>query len=156
MLKKAIFRLICIGVFGASAAVIWFLASTLLLRTEYRETALEINDAFIESDPEIITVSQGGITLPASRTLVDFYDRFLLDRTTTVFNRKPAPPEDTTISIQCGNRTLSFTGLDDESATQICWKGPEEEKNFTVRSQVTFIQLNSYFQNYKRKSAREE
>lgn len=47
------------------------------------------------------------------------------------------------------------TGLEDGSAVGIKWKTPEKETFYTVRSEMTFQQLNAYFLNFKKKSQSE-
>lgn len=153
--KQKLFWPICIIGFGVIAAIIIWFISVLMMRTEYKDTALEINDAFLAAGPEGTTVSQGDITLPATQSLIDYYDRFLLENTTIVFNKKPAEPDETSISLQCGDKTLRLTGLEDGTAIHVCWSTPDQEKNYTVRSQVTFMQLNSYWKNYLRNMSRE-
>lgn len=153
--KQKLFWPICIIGFGVIAAIIIWFISVLMMRTEYKDTALEINDAFLAAGPEGTTVSQGDITLPATQSLIDYYDRFLLENTTIVFNKKPAEPDETSISLQCGDKTLRYTGLEDGTAINVCWITPEGEKYYTVRTQITFNQLNSYWKNYMRNMSRE-
>lgn len=153
--RQKLFWPICIIGFAVILAIIIWFISVLRLRTEYRDTALEINEAFLAAGPERTTVSQGDVTLPASQTLIDYYDRFLLEGATIVFNKKPAEPDETSIFLQCGDKTLRFTGLEDGTAISVCWITPDGEKYYTVRSQVTFIQLNNYWKNYVRNMSRE-
>lgn len=153
--RQKLFWPICIIGFGVIVAiVIWFI-SVLMMRTEYKDTALEINDAFLAAGPEGTTVSQGDITLPATQSLIDYYDRFLLEKSTIVFNKKQAEPDASSITLQCGDKTLRFTGLEDGTAINVCWITPEGEKYYTVRTQITFIQLNNYWKNYVRNMSRE-
>ena len=154
--KNGIFWICCIAAVGIAAAVIWFVGFTLKLKTEYKKTAQEINDAFLKSGPGGTTVSQDGVTLPASQELIDYYDSFLLFNKTVVFNKKTAEANKESITFNIGGKTLRFTGLEDGSAIHICWTVSGEEKNYTVRSQITFMQLNSYMQNYKRKVEKAE
>ena len=135
---------------GVCAALIVFFVWTLNLKTAYRADCLEINDAILASPAETNLVHCGGETYPASDALVQYYNVYLLARDTTVYSRKASEHTDRTITIELAGGSLSLTELDDPSAVAIEWKTPEHTKTYLVRnSAVTFLQLRSYFTNYK-------
>ena len=136
--------------FAVTASVIIFFIYILVLRTGYRSAALEINDAVLSESSA--TISRGDETFPASPGVVDYYNRFLLDKYTIVFSRKAAALTDDSIILDIGKNELSYTGLEDGTAIAVKWKTPEKEKNFVVRSQITFMQLSAYYENYRRKN----
>ena len=149
--KGALFTVCCIAAFVMAAAVIAFVVYVLVLRTNYKKTALEINEAFRTTAPESVLVAQGDTQLPADRQVTEYYNKFLLYEKTVVFNRKKTEKTEKTISIIIKDCEFDLTGVEDGSAVAIRWKTPEKEEFYTVRTEVTFIQLDAYFQNYKRK-----
>ena len=144
------FIVITCAAFGLAAAVIVFFVYTLRLRTIYRETAIEVNDAILAAND--ITLSCGSDTFEIAPAAVDYYNRFLLHGKTVVYSRKEVPETAQTIIVNISGSTLSFTGIDDGSAIAVKWKTPQDEKHFIVRSQITYMQLKAYFDNYKRKA----
>ena len=94
----------------------------------------------------------GYLSFPVQSADIEYYDMFLLNQDTVVFSRKAATETDATIRIDFGTERLSFTGIDDGSAIALCWKTPENEKHYMVRSQMTFSQLNAFFINCSRKA----
>ena len=147
--SRAALTIISVLAFGAALSVIIFLIHTMVLRTSYRSAALEINDAILSGSR--MTISRGDETLPAGPDAVDYYNQFLLFNNTIVFSGKSIPATDKSILLQIGENELTFTGLEDGSAIAVRWKTAKGEKNYIVRSQITFTQLNSYYNNYKRK-----
>ena len=134
---------------GIALSMIVFFTYILLLRTNYKNTALEINDAILTN--RNVTISCGDDTCPASHEVVEYYNKFLLFRNTVVFSKKTVPVTSESIVLGIGDNELSFTGLEDGSAIAIKWKTAEDDKNYIVRSQMTFMQLKAYYNNYKRK-----
>ena len=144
------FLLPCIAAFAAVIAVSVFLIYTLVLRTGYKEDALEINEAFHTHSEAVL--SRGDLSFKVQTTDIEYYDQFLLAKGTAVFSRKPVSETNDTIQISFGSEKLSFTGIEDGSAIALCWKTSEKEKHYIVRSQITIYQLNSYFENLHRKA----
>lgn len=145
-------KLIAAAAFAAAAGAIAFTVYVLALRTDYKETALEINDAILAAGKQA-AISRGGETFKASGDVTDYYNRFLLDTYTQVYSRKSTQKTDDTITIELGENSLSYTGLEDGTAIGICWETPEKRKDFRVRSLTTFMQLGAFFDNYSRKEA---
>lgn len=137
-----------ISAVGASA----FLIYTLALRTDYKETALQINDAILESrDRTVLRI--GEMEAPAGIEVVDYYDQFLLDPYTAVYSRKKAVPTDETgIVLEFDRCTLSFEKLEDGSAVLLTWITPEKQKQFCVRSMYSFMSMKAYGENYLKKA----
>ena len=152
--KKAIFYLMCVIALAAAAAVIGFLVYTLKLRTDFRADAMEINNMFLKKG--IVNVSCGEESFQFPAEDLEYYDKFLLDRNTVVFSRKRVPENENTIVLAFGNEALSFTGLEDGSAIALCWKTPDHEKHYIVRSSLSFMQLSAYYTNCRRKAGRQE
>lgn len=142
--------LICITAAASGIAVGVFFIYTLILRSNYKKDALAINDAF--RFHTTATLSRGDLSFPVQSADIEYYDMFLLNQDTVVFSRKAATETDATIRIDFGTERLSFTGIDDGSAIALCWKTPENEKHYIVRSQMTFSQLNAFFINCSRKA----
>ena len=135
-----------------AAVLIAFVCYVLILRTDYKKTALEINEAFRTTPAESIIVVQGDTELPADAQLTDFYNKFLLYSKTVVFNRKKSETNENTITFKIKGKQLSLTGLEDGSAIAIHWEDSEKEAFYTVRAEMTFQQLSAYFNNYKKKA----
>ena len=127
-----------------------FLVYTLMLKTEYKNTAFEINESFRTEDTVTMRKGDDSVSLPVSDAA--YYNTFLLNQNTVVFSRKPAETTVETIFLDFGKEVLSFTGLDDGSAIAICWKTPANEKHYIVRSNYSFMQLSAYFTNCRRKA----
>ena len=131
-------------VIGITLSVLIFFTYTLVLRTDYKSTALEINDAILSGCS--MTISRGEDTFPATQETADYYNRFLLLQT-DAFSRRSVPVTDKSIILRIGDNELSFTGLEDNSAIAVKWKTAADDKNYIVRSQITFLQLSAYFSN---------
>ena len=131
-------------VLGITLSVLIFFTYTLVLRTDYKSTALEINDAILSGCN--MTISRGEDTFPATQETADYYNRFLLLQT-DAFSRRSVPVTDKSIILRIGDNELSFTGLEDNSAIAVKWKTAADDKNYIVRSQITFLQLSAYFSN---------
>ena len=121
-----------------------FLIYTLALRTDYKETAIQINDVILANQGRAV-IRVGDKEAPADAGVTDYYNKFLLDKNTAVYSRKKAvPSDDTAIVLEFGQYSLSFEKLEDGSATLITWNTPEKQKQFCVRSQLTFRNLQAY------------
>ena len=131
-----------------------FFVYTLILRTIYKNTALEINESFRKEGS--VTMIRGNESFSIPVSYAEYYDIFLLDRNTVVYSRKPVPAEEETIVLDFGKEQLSFTGLEDGSAIAVCWKTASAEKHFIVRSGTSFMQLNAYYRNCRRKAEEEK
>lgn len=152
--KSAIFILMSVIAFASAAAVVVFLVYTLMLRMNYRADVMDINQSFLKKGTVTVSRGEESFTFPAEE--LEYYDKFLLDRNTTVFSRRSVPETKDTIVLDFGKETLSFTGLEDGSAIAICWKTQEHEKNYIVRTALTFMQLSAYYTNCRRKADSEE
>lgn len=148
---SALGKLIVILVIAAAVGVIAFFVYVLVLRTDYRETALEINEAMLASGSRA-TVSRGDTSLAASAELLDYYNRFFLEGQTLVYSRKSAEMTERTIVLEFGDYKVSFTGMEDGTSIGLHFDMPEGQKDFRVRSTITFMQLEAYFDNYVRKN----
>ncbi len=146
-----ILRIVALAALAAAIGAITFFTYTIVLRTDYKNTAIEINDAVLSFGGQT-TIRQGNTQLDASAPIINYYDRFLLAPKTQAYSRKSIPENDHTISISLGPNRLSFTEGEDSWTTCILWETPEKQKSFCVRSQVTFIQLEAYFHNYEKRS----
>jgi hypothetical protein len=128
-----------------------FFIYTLTLRTDYKETARQINDVILANRGQAV-FRIGETEVPAGTDLTDYYNMFLQDPFTIVYSRKKAlPSDDTVIVLEFGQYSLSFEKLEDGSATLITWITPEKQKQFCVRSQISFMMLRSYGENYVQK-----
>ena len=142
--------ILCAAALIMAMSVGIFFVYTLVLRTIYKNTALEINESFRKEDSVTMIRGDESLRLPSSD--VEYYDMFLLDRNTIVYSRKPVPADEETITLDFGKEQLSFTGADDGSAIAISWKTASAEKHFIVRSSTTFMQLSAYYKNCRRKA----
>ena len=59
-------------VLGITLSVLIFFTYTLVLRTDYKSTALEINDAILSGCN--MTISRGEDTFPATQETADYYN----------------------------------------------------------------------------------
>lgn len=150
-LSSIFLRIAAVVVFVAAAGVISLLVYSLVLRTDYKNTALEIDNTVMNNMGHTSVSDEDG-TYDVPDTVADFYNRFLLDPGTVVYSRKSAGQTDQTITLVFQNEKLSFTGLEDGTIVQILWKTPEGEKNFRVRSLTNFRQLRAYWDNYKKQN----
>ena len=145
--------IICIVALAMALGVGIFFTYTLVLRTEYKNAALEMNEPFKQYSS--VTLRKGDETFSVPTDQVEYYNMFLLDRNTAVFSKKRVPETKETITLDFGREQLSFTGLEDGSAIAITWKTPSDEKHYIVRSSTTFMQLNAYYTNCRRKYKKE-
>ena len=152
--KSALFIIASVIAFAAAAAVIGFLVYTLILRTNFRADAMEINNTFLKKG--MVTVSRGEESFQFPAEELEYYDKFLLDRNTVVFSRRSVPETKDTIVLDFSKESLSFTGLEDGSAIALCRKTPDQEKHYIVRSSISFMQLSAYYTNCRRKAGRQE
>ena len=141
-----------------SLSVIGYFVYTLSLRTNYKETALEINDAILNAKE--ITIESDGKVLPADSDITDYYNMFLLDRNTLVYKRKeykkaPDVPENS-IKLNIGDKSLVYSDLDNEYAILVTWNTPDRNVCFSVRSLTTFRQMKAYLKNYNRRLSNKE
>ena len=144
---------LCGGVaIGVCLALIVYMVYVLQLRTEYRATCLEINDAILAAGEEA-SIERDGAVWPLDQTTLDYYNMRLLDEGTVVYNRRAAALNARSIIIHLGDDRLSFTGLEDGSAINIRWETSGKTRYYTVRSSVSFMQLTAYLSNYIRKTA---
>ena len=117
---KAAALYICGGLaIGSCIALIIFFIHTLKLRTEYRAVCLEINDAILASRIEDDLIIRGDESAPLTQKTADYYDAFLLDSNTAVFNRKVREVNDKSIQLCFNGSILSFTGYGDGSEIHI-------------------------------------
>ncbi|MBR2121547.1 MAG: hypothetical protein IJ930_01180 [Lachnospiraceae bacterium] len=138
----------------AAIAVITFFSYTLWLRTMYKEDALRINEAFLSAGE--YSLSCGEDSVAVSLKEAEYYNRFLLDRNTSVFSRKEVDEDDGTIVLSFEGYRLSFTKADkDGTAIAIKWHPPgtvsQADKSYIVRTQTTYMQLQAYFRNMYKK-----
>ena len=150
MIRKIVFPIVIAAVLAATIGVVVFFVYTLTLRNDYKETAMQINQA-AAAYQERAFIRQGETRIPATADAVNFYDSFLLDGNTAVYSREAAELTEKTIWLEMGDKSLAFTGLEDGSAVYVLWRASAEEKGFRVRSKTTFMQLEAYFQNYARR-----
>ncbi len=133
---------------GSCVALIVFFIFTLRLRAEYREVCLEINDTILASAQKDSTICRGGESAPLSAKVTDYYEKFLLDANTAVFNRKVRGITERSIRLCFPDHTLALTGYGDGSEIAVRWETPEGVKCYTVRNSVTtFLQLDAYMEN---------
>ena len=140
-------RLVVAAVFIFSIGAVLFLAYTLKLRTEYKETATQINEVAAAYQDRAV-IQQGDKRISGTSAIVNFYDQFLLDKSTLVYKKASAELTDRTILLEFGEKSLALTGLEDDNSINIRWKTPEKEKSFCVRSEITFTQLEAYLSHY--------
>ena len=141
---------------GICVALIIFFVYTLQLRTEYRQTALEINEYVLAYQEKGSTVTWKGKTYPLSEACLDYYNRFLLDAKTVVAGRRSMEPTERSIILSFGGGKLTFTQAhEDGYSTNIRWETPDGVKNYEVASQTTFMQMAAYISNYTRRLEQE-
>ncbi len=146
-LKKLMLYISCAAAILGVSAVAVFLIVTLTIRTNYKDMALRVNDAVLETYSQKY-VEKNGERYPADDKLLNYYDKFLLDGNTAVFNSSSADETEKTIRLIMGDKTLALTPLEDGTAINIHWKTPDEDRSFTVRSQTSYMQLEAYLSNY--------
>ena len=151
-LKDGLFIAACAAAVLMAAGLIWVFTHTLVLRTHYKAMALAVNDVILASPAESVFISCGEDKLPANEDVVDYYNKFLLDRNTVVFNGRKAEETDKTITLTFPDASLSFTGLEDGSAINVHFVHGEEDLSYTVRSMMTFTHLTAYWTNYLRRA----
>ena len=135
---------------GCAFSLFVFFIYILVLRSDYKSTALEINSAILMAND--ITISCGDdVPVSANISMIDYYDKFLLDRYTVVFGLKNIPVSADSIIICIGESKLSFTSLNDSTEIAIKWKTSNTEKNYIVRSQMSYFQLKAYYNNLQRR-----
>ena len=152
MKKHLLISLIFIAI-AMTLGVVGFFVYTLVLRTDYKETALVINESF--RTKSTVTVRKGNESFSLPESYVEYYNMFLLDGNTVVFSRKAVPATEKTIILDFGKEQLSFTGLEDGTAIAVSWVTPTDEKHYIVRSKTTFMQLSAYYKNCQRKAENE-
>ncbi len=152
--RKTVLLYVCGGLaVGICAALIVFIVWILVLRTEYKKTCLEINDCILSSTEDQRFILKDGEKYPMSFEVLDYYNRYLLDKKSMVFSRKAVEPTDKSIVLKFSDNTLTFLGIDDETAVLLTWETPSEIKHYKVRNEnYTFRSLNSYMKNYLRKT----
>ena len=151
MKSRIVLVIIAAAVIASAIGVTAFFIYTLALRTDYKETALQINDVILANQGQAI-LRVGELEAPADAEVTDYYNMFLLNPNTTVYSRKKAvPSDDTAIVLEFGQYALSFEKLEDGSATLITWNAPDKQKQFCVRSQISFMNLWFYGENYLRR-----
>lgn len=143
-------RIIAVAAIAAAAGVCIFFVWTLTLRSEYKRTAQEINQAIL-SARDRGTITFDGTETPVTFEVLNYYDMFLTDKYTLVYSREGTEPTDERLDIHLLDELLSLQKLEDGSATLITWQSGGETKTYRVRSLTTYMQLQAYFENYKRK-----
>ena len=148
--RKTALLFICGGIaIGMCVALIAFFAYILVLRTDYKETCLEINEKIVAASPDETFAVMNGEKYPLSSEALNYYDEILLDRKAVVFNRKGAEPDKNSIVLEFSGCTLTFTGQDDGTAFYLHWETPEEVKDYSVRStNYTYTSMVSYLKSY--------
>ena len=141
--------IICAAALAMALGVVIFFIYTIVLRTEYKNAALDMNEPFRQSAS--VTLLRGDESFSVPTDQVEYYNTFLLDQNTTVFSKKQVPETEETITLDFGTQQLSFTGLEDGSAIAVSWKYPSGEKHYIVRSATMFMQLSAYYTNCRRK-----
>ncbi len=138
-----------------AVSCIAFFVYTLALRTAYREDAVAFNSALLRA--ERIVISSSGGSFEADLPTADYYNKFLLDRNTSVYSRQKRMESADTVTITADRDRISFTGFEDGTSIAVRWQ-PDvgREKNYLVRSQTTFMQLRAYFRNQLRRSAADQ
>ncbi|MBQ6551518.1 MAG: hypothetical protein IJL78_08940 [Lachnospiraceae bacterium] len=157
--RKSALLFVCGGLaIAVCLALIGFIAYILVLRTDYKETCLEINDMIVASPSDRNFVVRDGETYPLSEEALNWYDQIFLDRKAVVMNRKEAEPDKNSIVLLISDCTLTLTGQDDGTAFAMCWETPDGVKHYQVRStNYTFTSMNSYLKSYlKRFSTQSE
>ena len=153
--KSTAFLACCAAAVAMAAAVLIFIGYVLVLKTQFRRTAMEINDAILAAPAEKVMLSQGETVFSLDKKASDYYNKFLMDEHTTVFNRKRSETNAKTITLTLDGNSLSFTGLEDGTAIALIWKTEEKTEYYTLRSQTTFLQMDAYFQNCRRRAEKQ-
>ena len=106
---------------GSCLALIVFFVHTLLLRTQYRATCLEINDAILASSAEQNTIQRGDEVYPMPDYVLEYYNILLLEEDTLVRDRSSLPPTAKSIILHISDNSLTFTPVpDDAYAFNLC------------------------------------
>ena len=152
--RKTVLLYVCGGLaIGVCIALIIFIVWVLMLRTEYKQTCLEINDDILASTEDQRFILKDGEKYPLSFEVLDYYNQYLLDKKSMVYSRKTADPADSSIVLKIADKTLTITGIEDGSAVHLTWETPSETKHYKVRNEnYTFRSLDSYMKNYLRKT----
>lgn len=138
----------------AAVMLIIFIVYTLVLRTNYKKMALEINETILEISADSVTVSRDGDVYPVTDEFLEYYNMFFTERKTVPFNRDEAPVSDRTLCFDFGKSQLYLSPYDDLTATNIRWVTEEGEHFFSVRGEITFTLLSSYYTAYTKRSVK--
>lgn len=138
----------------ACVALIVFFVHILVLRTEYREACLEMNDRILaaqKGDPGSIRL--GERSCPLNEAALNYYDIFLLDEKTVVYNRKSFEEDDSCLILSFSDCRLVLKDLDAGVRIGLRWETPEGVRCYSVAcGNYSFMQLGSYFSNLYRHS----
>lgn len=151
--RKAVLLYVCGAIaILAAAAMIAFLVFTLRLRAEYRDTCIEINEAILNSrGTSARTISKGGQSCPLDDRAADYYDMFLLDGKTVVYNRKSYEPDGSCLILSFPGSRLILKDIDAGIRIGVRWETEEGARCYSVAcGTYTFMQLESYFKNMVR------
>ena len=147
--RKRFLFLGCAVAVGMAIAFISFFIYILVLRTEYRATRLEINEAVLNANIGSASIERGGESWPLSRDVLEYYNKQILGDGMTVFNWKGAEPDENSISICLGEKTLCFTEAGDSSVIYLSWCTPEIQKTYSIRGPAgSFRQASAYLSRY--------
>lgn len=152
--RKTILLYVCGGLaIGICVALIVFIIWVMVLRTEYKQTCLKINDCILASTEDQRFILKDGERYPLSFEVLEYYNQYLLDKKSIVFSRKAVEPTDKSIVLRFSDNTLTFAEIEDGTAVHLIWETPSETKHYKVRNEnYTFRSLNSYMKNYLRKT----
>ena len=124
--------IICAAALAMALGVGIFFIYTLVLRTEYKNAALDMNEPFRQSAS--VTLLRGDESFSVPTDQVEYYNTFLLDQNTTVFSKKQVPETEGTITLEPseGTQTGNLSILISNPKAN-----DEKEKNLLVKNSQT-------------------
>ena len=134
---------------GAAVALIIYFAYILNLRTEYRAVCIEINDCVLTSQMRSDgRIEMGEKSCALNAAGLQYYNIFLLDGKTVVYNRREFSPDEKCLNLYFSGCRLSFRELRDGFDIGVRWETPEKTVCYSVASgNISFQQLSAYFTN---------
>lgn len=130
-------------------SVMIFSIYTLALRSSYRKTVQEINQTVLDADYREVTATHNGVTVKADKLFVQQFNSVLSDQNTRAKNREAVYNHGDLIGFDFGSGILEFCHADDKgTAINIHWQTEDQDKYYTVRSEVSYKQLEKMWKDY--------
>ncbi len=110
----------------ACIALIVYFVYILNLRTEYRAVCLEINECVLASRYRSDNrIEKGEKSCPLPDYAMNYYNQFLLDGKTVVYNRKEFSPDEKSLILYFSGCRLVLREMRDGFDIGVRWETPE-------------------------------